>query len=201
MKGEMEVPFRESQRGQRGAVPASYRMTFADWLEMPERGGYTEILHGELLVTPSPAVVHQRIVGNLFRALGDHLRPGGLGEVFLAPTGVRFSDDTVLEPDLVVILGAQEGRVHERHLEAPPDLVVEILSRGTAGRDLGEKRAVYEQAGVREYWIVDPQARTLEVLALADRGYRVSGRFRPGDDVRSPRLPELRLAAADVFPA
>jgi len=135
----------------REPVPAAYRLTIADWLALPERRGLTEILQGDLLVTPSPTATPQLVVGSLYMALRQHL--GGRGWVFLAPLGVRFSEDTVLEPDLFVVLAEHGERLHEEYVDAPPDLVVEVLSRGSARRDLHAKRAVYASAGVPEYWI------------------------------------------------
>ncbi len=184
----------------REPVPAAYRLTVADWLEMPERGGYVEILHGELLVTPSPATIHQRIVGNLHLALRQHLDAERRGEVFLAPMGVVFTEDTVLEPDLIVVLSGRAGQVKEQYLEAPPDLVVEVLSPGTAGRDLQSKRAVYEAAGVAEYWIVDPHARAIEVLTLGGDTYGPLGRFGIDATLQSAVLPQLLLPVRDLIP-
>lgn len=181
----------------REPVPAAYRLTFADWLELPEGKGLTEILHGELLVTPSPTTTHQLIVGNLHLALRRHL--GARGQVFLAPLGVRFAEHTVLEPDLLVVLAEHAGRVHEEFIEAPPDLVVEILSRGSAGRDLHAKRAVYEAAGVPEYWIVDPQAATIEVLVLRGGAYASHCRFAAEASLSSPALPGLALPVREIF--
>lgn len=184
----------------REPIPAVYRLTFSDWLEMPEREGFVEILHGELLVTPSPTTRHQRIVGRLFRALQAHLEVEQRGEVFLAPLGVRFSDETVLEPDLVVVLAEHADRIRERHVEAPPDVVIEVLSPGTAGRDLQPKRAVYEAAGVTEYWIVDPHAGVIEVLTLRGGVYESFGRFGIGTTLESAVLPQLLLPVRDLLP-
>jgi Uma2 family endonuclease len=178
-------------------VPAAYRLTVADWLAMPERRGLTEILQGDLLVRPSPTATHQLVVGNLYMALRQHL--GERGWVFLAPLGVRFSEDTVLEPDLFVVLAEHAERLHEEYVEAPPDLVVEVLSRGSARRDLHNKRAVYAAAGVAEYWIVDPQARALEVLVFQHGSYSTHGSYGADDVLGSKLLPQLAVALSAVF--
>jgi Uma2 family endonuclease len=182
------------------AVPAAYRLNFADWLALPDDGRLYELIDGELLVTPTPSVRHQRIARNLTVRIQRHLEAGGRGEVLFAPMGVRFSDERVVEPDLVVVLTRHRHRIGEQHIEAPPDLVVEILSPGTAGRDLGPKRELYAAGGVPEYWIVDPAEERIEVLELVGEGYVTAGEYRRGDSLRSPLLPELEIVVDGVFP-
>ena len=121
------------------------------------------------------------------------------GEVLDAPVGVRLHDELVLEPDIVVVLQAHSDRIHEDAIHGAPDLVVEILSPGTAGRDLGPKRAAYERGGVTEYWIVDPEARTIEVLVLADGAYQRAGLYRSSDLPRSTVLADLTFEVAAVM--
>ncbi|MEE8368645.1 MAG: Uma2 family endonuclease [Thermoanaerobaculia bacterium] len=127
---------------QSGVVPEFYRATYRDWLDTPDDNAVRELIHGEIYVNPPPSVRHQRLSGRLFVALGQAL--GDRGEVFHAPLGVRLSDEDVPEPDLVVVLAEHRDRIGERVIEGPPDLVVEILSRGTAQRDLVSKCALYE---------------------------------------------------------
>jgi Uma2 family endonuclease len=179
-------------------IPAGYRLTYADWLEYPEDGRLYEIIGGELFVSPTPAIRHQRISARLFASLHAHLR-AGLGEVFHPPTGVRLSDQDVPEPDLVVVLAANAGLIGEQVIEGPPDLVVEILSPGTAGRDLITKRELYARAGIPEYWIVDPLAEQVEVLALRHDSYITLGRFGRNELLRAAILPDLRIGLDQVF--
>jgi Uma2 family endonuclease len=181
-------------------VPATYRVTFEDWLRYPDDGKLYEILEGELAVSPPPTFRHQRIGRKLLRALDTYFEERASGEVFYAPVGVRLSEDTVLEPDLVGILREHLDRiVEERYLDGAPDLVVEILSPGTAGRDLGAKRALYEHAGVPEYWIVDPIAATILVLTLRASAYREAGLYRRDQTLLSPLLAGLEIPLSKVF--
>ncbi len=182
------------------ALSGVYRMTFADWLRLPDDGRLYEIIDGELLVSPPPGVLHQRIVGELHAQIRQHLRDSGRGEVLFAPVGVRLGDD-VLEPDLVVVLREHADRIGDQVIEGAPDVVVEILSPGTAKRDLVTKRAVYQAAGVAEYWIVDPASAAIEVLVLEHGVYVRLGLFRRADALRSRALPELELDVASVIPA
>jgi Uma2 family endonuclease len=121
--------------------------------------------------------------------------------VLYAPVGVRLSDDTVLEPDLLVVLTENASRIGEHVVDGPPDIVVEILSPGSARRDLGLKRTEYETAGVREYWIVDPETRSVEVLALeeSEGRYARAGLFRVEDSLSSSLLPGLSIALREIF--
>jgi Uma2 family endonuclease len=182
------------------APPHAYRVNFDDWLQTPDDGRRYEILGGEFFVSPPPNLLHQRISKNLFLKLSQHLEATAAGEAFYAPVGVKLSEENVVEPDLVVVLEENRHRIGTQAIEGPPDLVVEILSPGTAGRDLGPKRALFERGGVPEYWIVDPEAATVEVLGLAGGAYRRIGLFGHGEHLRSRRLVGLEIAVEAVFP-
>lgn len=181
-------------------VPATYRLTFEDWRRFPDDGNLYEIIEGELFVSPPPTLRHQRIGRNLLRFLDRYLEVRSRGEIFYAPAGVRLSDEDVVEPDLVVLLREHADRAaDDAYVLGAPDLVVEILSPGTAGRDLGSKRALYESAGVPEYWIVDPVGATIQVLALEEGIYREAALYRRGDTLISPLLPELEIPVSEIF--
>jgi Uma2 family endonuclease len=183
-----------------GAAPAAYQLTAVDWLEYPDDGRLYEILGGELHVSPPPGIEHQRIAGNLYSALRSFVLTQRLGEVFFAPTGVKLSEHDVPEPDIVVVLAEHAHKVGEAWIDGAPDLVVEILSPGTASRDLSVKREIYEQSGIPEYWIVDRKAGAVEVLTLEGGRYVRFGRFERGSVLRSKRLPELEIAVSSVLP-
>lgn len=174
-------------------------MTIADWLAMDHRQGLHEIIDGELLMAPSPSIAHQRISRELEFRLYSILKESAAGEVFDAPTGVRLADDTVLEPDLIVVLSENADRVREQYIDGAPDLVVEILSPGTAARDLGVKREHYQRAGVREYWVVDPQSRTIEVLSLERGAFSRAGLFGERDTLKSPLLADLAIDLGEIW--
>ena len=177
----------------------TYRIGFRDWLELPEDNRLYEVMEGELFVSPPPSVRHQRILRRLLVALDRHLASHDAGEVLVAPVGVKLSDDQVVEPDLVVVLSAHQSRIGTQVLEGPPDLVVEILSPGTASRDLGPKKALYEAHGIPEYWVVDPLESRIEVLTLRSERYVSGGLFQESDRLHSALLPELTLSLDEVF--
>lgn len=181
------------------AVPGVYRLTYADWLAFPNESHRYEVIDGDLFVTPPPAIVHQRVSREIEFALLTFLRENGRGEVFDAPVGVKLDDSNVLEPDLVVVLSHNAHRIGEQVISGPPDVVVEILSLGSARRDLGVKRNTYERGGVAEYWIVDPESRSIEVLALGAQGYERAG-LCENEVLHSRVLPGFDLVLQTVFP-
>ena len=178
------------------------KLTYEDFLELPEDGKRHEIIDGVHYVTASPVTRHQLIVGNLHFAIKAYLREHDLGEVFLSPLDVLFSDFDIVEPDLIYLSRARWSVLTEANLQGAPDLVVEILSPGTRGRDLGIKRKLYERCGVREYWIVDPEGETIEVLRHAGEGgfERIALLRREAEDTLStPLLPGLEVRLAEIF--
>ncbi|MEM9453136.1 MAG: Uma2 family endonuclease [Myxococcota bacterium] len=180
-------------------LPGVYRLTYNDWLELPHEQYLYELIDGELLVSTTPSIKHQRICPEIQVELVNHARRHGEGEVFQAPTGVRLSDNDVVEPDLIVVMPNSSATIGAQAIEGAPDLVVEVLSPGTAHRDLGRKRELYERAGVREYWIVDPESRSIEVLGMRNGAYIQVGLHKVGDILSSRVLPLFELEITDLF--
>lgn len=181
-------------------LPGVYRLTYADWLAFPNDSHRYEVIDGDLFVSPTPAIVHQRISRDIKFALLNFLKQNNAGEVLSAPVGVKLGDESILQPDLVVVLTQNASRIGEQIILGPPDVVVEILSPGTARRDLGIKRDTYQAAGVPEYWIVDPESRSVEVLALVEKRYERSGLFRENTILVSKLLQGFELPLDSVFP-
>jgi Uma2 family endonuclease len=146
----------------------STTITWHDILLMPEDGNRYEAIGGELFVTPPPRVPHQRIAMNLVEALLPLLQQAGHGELFFAPVGVEFPDTREgVQPDILFVSNERLDIVGEDWLRGAPDLVIEILSPGTAARDRNIKLKLYQRHGVAEYWIVDPRNKTVEVWDFA----------------------------------
>jgi Uma2 family endonuclease len=158
--------------------PPQGRWTYADYAALPDDGNRYEIIAGVLYMTPAPGTGHQSISARVVTFLVTHVEFAGLGRVFAAPVDVELAPDTVVQPDIVVVLSANLDRITPSRIIGAPDLVVEILSPGTAGYDRREKQDAYARAGVGEYWIVDPGAQTVELLTLEQGGYRSHGVFR-----------------------
>jgi Uma2 family endonuclease len=174
------------------------RFNYQDYLQLPEDKRY-EILDGELYVVAAPNIRHQRIFRELFDVFFHHVRDRSLGEVLSAPCDVILSDENVAQPDILFVRKERLGIIGETNIPGAPDLVVEILSPGTRKKDIEIKRKIYAGFGVEEYWIVDPDAATVEVLALTESGYITAGIFRESDRLSSPLLPELILPLSEIF--
>jgi Uma2 family endonuclease len=163
-----------------------YRET--DYLGLPDEPR-CELLYGRLLVTPAPTARHQHLVLNLARVLADCADRQG-DRALVSPIDVVLADHSVVQPDVVYVRAAGSSIIRDR-VEGAPDLVVEVLSPGTARRDLGEKLRLYAEAGVAEYWIVDPGLQTFEFLVRSDDGFRL--RLPDGPAYRSAAIPGLEL--------
>ncbi len=177
---------------------ANVRFTYHDYVQLPEDKRY-EILEGELCVVPSPNIKHQRVSGNLEMALRQYARGTKSGEVLDAPCDVILSEENVVQPDILYVRKERAGIVGEANIQGPPDLAVEILSPNNRNKDLEVKRKIYARCGVQEYWIVDPDAETIEVLVWNESGYVRAGAYGKGDRLASPLLPDLNLPLNEVF--
>ncbi len=173
------------------------RMNYADYAAIPADDKRHEIIEGEWYMTPAPELAHQRVSRNLQVLLHLHVVEHRLGEVLDAPVDVVLSEHTVVQPDLLFVSAERASILTVKNVRGAPDLVVEILSPSTAAIDRGEKRAVYEGAGVREYWIVDPAASSFELHEFSSpRRTRV---YTGDQSFESALLPGLTVRLADVF--
>jgi Uma2 family endonuclease len=144
------------------------RWTYEEFARLPESGTTRyEVIAGELVMTPGPWIRHQRIAGELHARLFSFVKSNRLGEVFFAPLDVLFGEGDYLEPDLFFVRADHSKMIKKRWVDGPPDLVIEILSPSTAVRDRGLKLERYRHFGVAEYWVVDPDARAIEVWHFA----------------------------------
>ena len=126
------------------------KLTYADYAKLPEGAPY-QLIDGELVLSPSPTIYHQRISMRLGRALSLFVEAHGLGEVLAAPMDVCLSETNTFQPDLLFVSNARASIVGGPYVEGAPDLVVEILSPSTAYYDLRKKKQVYAASGVGEY--------------------------------------------------
>ena len=174
------------------------RQSLADFHALPE-GTLAQYFDGEVLMSPAPLFLHQRVVARLHVAFARFVEDRGLGEVLPAPLDVTLSDTLVVQPDVVFISHARDGIVTRRGLSGAPDLVVEVLSPSTAYYDLTLKRDAYEAHGVDEYWIVDPERETVTVLAREDGRYRTHADLRGAGRAASALLDGFAVEAETLF--
>ena len=179
--------------------PQQGRWTYKDYAKLPADGKRYEIINGVLLMTPSPTGSHQDAVGMLFHYLLTHVKLKGLGLVRMAPFDVELAPDRVVQPDVLVILNKNFHKITESRIVGAPDLVVEVASPSTAIYDRHDKYQAYADAGVPEYWIVDPESRTVEVLALEGDTYRSLGVYRGKAILPSQVVPTLMVHVEQFF--
>ena len=177
---------------------ARVRFNYDDYLLLPEDQRY-EILDGELFVVAAPNIRHQRISRRLELALVQHADRLGLGEILDAPCDVVLSAENVVQPDILFVRKERTGIIGTMNLQGAPDIIFEILSAATRSKDLEIKRNIYAGFGVQEYWIVDPETTTVEVLVWSDTGYTRAGLYGKPDHLSSPLLPDFDLPLLEVF--
>jgi len=175
-------------------------LTYDDYAALPDDGRRYEILDGDLSVTPAPGSAHQIILANLFRIVDAHVGAHNLGLVLFAPLAVILADTTVVEPDLIYLDNARRNRVSGRGIEGAPTLLVEVLSPGTTKTDRGRKFALYARYGVPFYWIVDLEARAVEVFRLENAAYVLALRAAGPEPCAPLPFPDLGLVIDDLWP-
>ena len=177
------------------APQTSTKLTYEDYLLLPDDGRRHEIIDGEHYVSPSPNTEHQRIIKRLVEALLP-LEKRGLGEVFFAPFDVVLSMFDIVQPDVLFITASRADILTKKNVQGAPDLVVEVLSESNRAYDLQVKHKTYERLGVDEYWIVDPEDRSVKVFRRAGARFAVAA---IGDTLTSPLLPGFALPLRDLF--
>lgn len=183
------------------APPPSARIwTYADvQAGLPETNRPTELWDGEIVLSPSPSFAHQELVDRFHDFLKRWVRDHHLGKTATAPLDMVLTAHLAVQPDVVFVSRARLGLI-AHHLAGPADLVAEVLSPGSRRRDRLDKRDLYEQHGIPEYWLIDPAAATVEVLVLESGSYRLHGRFQRGDQASSRLLPGFSLPVSELFP-
>lgn len=179
------------------AVEVKY--TYRDLRSTPDDGKRYELFEGDLIVSPAPTILHQRVVFRLSLILGNFVQTHHLGEVLGAPCDIRFSDETVVQPDLLFVASDRASIVKEDYIEGAPDLVVEVISPNSEERDRGYKFKLYAEQGVKEYWLADCQKRVLQIFGLTSTGFQLVGEFKDEEEVRSPLFSGLRFRAGEVW--
>ena len=180
-------------------VARRIKLGWEEYLTLPDDGKRYEILDGDLVMTPPPAIRHQIILGNLNDCLRVHVRAEGLGQVLFAPVAVRLDESTIVEPDLIFLASGRAHAVSRLSIDSAPDLLVEILSPSTETRDRTVKAQLYAKLGVDHYWIIDPEARSLEAFERAGEMYRAVAKLA-GRSVFEPTLfPGLRVELVSLW--
>jgi Uma2 family endonuclease len=178
-------------------LPAPGEWTEAFYYIVSERGRLVELSDGNLEILPMPTDYQQLILGRLFIALFTFANQYKLGQVRFAPLPVRLWPGKIREPDILFMSAAHTNRIEKYW--GVPDLVVEIISEGDAKRDRIEKLEDYAQAGIPEYWIVDPETKIVDVFRLEGESYKLLAHLAESDSLASPTFPGLTYNLKDLF--
>jgi Uma2 family endonuclease len=170
-----------------------------DYFALPDSNRIIELSEGELIISPPPSTAHQRAVRNLSRALDAYARAGGHGEALFAPVAVRLWEGKIREPDVLFIRAEHAECIAEQMIDGAPDWVAEVISPGSRKIDEVDKLADYASAGIPEYWLVDLEARTVRVYALAAAKYALAGTYGAGETARSETLGGFEIPVDDVI--
>ncbi len=171
--------------------------TVEDYMKLPEGAPY-QLINGKLIHMPSPFVIHQEISANLLFELMLFVRTNKLGKVYAAPLDVHFDEDNVFQPDLLFISN-ESSYLIDKWVNGAPDLVVEILSKGTASKDRAEKFTVYAKYGVKEYWIIDADLKTLELYVHEHEQLVLKHIFKHNETLNSYLLEGLKVELSNIF--
>ncbi len=188
-------------------------VTPADWVPGPQQGDWTyeayaaltadgecyEIVQGVLVMSPSFEDIHQDVIGEICAYLREQIKVKRLGRVFPAPFDVVLAPQEVYQPDVVVVLNQHLERVKTQGVMGAPDLVVEVISPSSKLYDRVNKHMAYEQAGIPEYWLVNPHQKTVELFVLEGGKYYSQGIFRGAQTLPSRIVPEMAAPVARFF--
>jgi Uma2 family endonuclease len=138
---------------------------------LPE-GTPCQLINDAIVMLPAPLLNHQALCRNIFRAIDRKVVAKKLGETFFSLVDVYLDAKNVYQPDIVFIASNRAGILEENGIYGAPDLVIEILSKGTRSYDRGAKKEVYEKKGVKEYWLIEPQTKVCEGFILEEERFR-----------------------------
>jgi Uma2 family endonuclease len=184
------------------AFETSIKLTYDDYLVLPDDGRRYQIIDGELYVNPAPVTKHQIVALKLAGRLDAFVEEHSLGQVMIAPVDVLLSVTDIVQPDILFVSRERQAIITDANVKGAPDLVIEILSDSTRKLDEISKRQRYEWAGVSEYWIVDPMVEVVRIYRRGAAGFERAAEVsvETGGALTSPLLPGLSLDIAAIFP-
>ncbi len=176
------------------------KISIDDFLEYNdfEEGYLYELINGIIVKRASPSAAHQRVSRHLSRLMDNFIFDNKLGEFFSAPLDVYLTQNDLTQPDLIFVSNAN-AHIVGSYINGVPDLVVEILSPGTAKMDKGDKRNLYQKCGISEYWIVDPKSQSIEVYFLEEGIYNLISFAQETGAIESKVLSGFSMNVEGVF--
>lgn len=178
--------------------PPQGQWTEDDYFALPDTNRFVELSEGRLIVPPHPTDSHQFTAGELYIILHEFVNKHALGTVRIAALPVRLWPGKIREPDILYVSHKHADRIGEQYY-GPPDLAVEITSPSTRLTDRRDKFIEYAQAGMQEYWLIDPEDETVEVFVLQEGAYKLLGKWGPGEVAKSALLAGFEVAVDKIF--
>jgi len=178
--------------------PPQGEWTEEDYFSLPDTNRYVELSEGKLIIPPHPTRSHQVALLKLYKHMDAFVTEHKLGEVITAPLPVRLWPGKIREPDILFVAKEHSNRIDEK-VYGVPDLVVEVVSPSTERTDRVEKFKEYEKAGVREYWIVDPDKKIVEIYGLRGSQYILLGRYNSLQTASSEILKGFNVKVEELF--
>jgi Uma2 family endonuclease len=169
-----------------------------DYEQLPEGAPY-QLINGELVISPVPIIIHQRLSYRIYRLLDSFVLSHNSGEVFYAPVDVYFSDEHIVQPDIIFIANENADKITREKVTGAPDLIVEVLSLTNAYIDLVQKKNIYEEFGVKEYWIVDPDTQSVEIFENVGSEFIRFSRAKMRGQIFSKVLDGLKVDIEKIF--
>lgn len=182
----------------RSVLPAKDTYTAEDYLKLPQGAPY-QLIGGKLIMNPSPIPYHQEISRKLSQKIGSFIEENNLGTLYYAPLDVILGEQEAYQPDIIFISNDNANIIGEKNIQGAPDMVIEILSPETAYYDLREKFRVFEERGVKEYWIVDPGLKKIEIYENQDKKFKIYSEAEGEGVVSSKLLDGLSISLIEIF--
>ncbi|MGI6286130.1 Uma2 family endonuclease [Neomoorella humiferrea] len=179
-------------------IPVKNSYTYEDYARLPE-GTPFQLIGGKLIMTPAPGTYHQIILMRLIEKLLFFLAGKDLGILFTAPVDVFLEEKETYQPDIIFIAKDRMHIIETTKIKGAPDLVIEILSPSTGYYDLKKKARVYARCGVKEYWIVDPEDKSIEVFQQKEGNFVLVHHVEETGQAKSILLKGFAVEAKEIF--
>ncbi len=173
--------------------------TYDKYYELDDQNRY-EIYDGELVMSPAPKPLHQKVIRKLYDFIRNHIIQKHIGELYFSPIDVVFAENVVCQPDLLFISTERLDIVDDdKAIFGAPDVIIEIASPSTEKHDRNIKFDIYERHGVLEYWIISLADKSAEVYFLSDGCYKLIGDSRSNDIVSSQYFSGFEIDIKNIF--
>lgn len=181
-------------------IPKPKLLTYDDYAKLtpPDNGNY-ELHKGQIIFMPTPIPKHQEISGKLHYLLFGYTLSHKNGKVYAAPMDTEFTPNDTLQPDILFISKERLSIIGEKKIEGAPDFIVEILSPSNTNKEMSYKKYIYESCGVKEYWVIYPEKKTVKQYESRDNEFVLIGEFGINDSVKASIIEGFTVKIADIF--